>query len=98
MTQPAAFSARLLRVRMSKQVAYHINGAIMQVSPEEVLRLPVPDFYRIVNGLDGDEGKPGKIVRDGDGIHQAITYELGTPIPQGKKFAQGPWRWLRSRG
>jgi hypothetical protein len=37
MTQPSAFSARLLRVRMSKQVAYHINGAIVQVSPEEVL-------------------------------------------------------------
>jgi len=26
MTQPPAFSARLLRVRMSRQVAYHING------------------------------------------------------------------------
>lgn len=85
MTQPAAFSARLLRVRMSRQVAYHINGSIVPVTPEEVLRLPVPDFYKIVAGFDGDEGKPGKIVRDGDGIHQAITYELGTPIPSGNK-------------
>ena len=50
-----------------------------------MLRLPVPDFYKIVAALDGDEGKAGKIIRDGDGINQAITYELGTPIPQGKK-------------
>jgi hypothetical protein len=38
-----------------------------------VLRLPLPD-----------EGKAGKIVRDGNRINKAITYELGTPIPQGK--------------
>ncbi len=33
MTQPAAFSARLLRVRMSRQVAYHVNGSIVQITP-----------------------------------------------------------------
>ena len=32
MTQPAAFSARLLRVRMSKQVNYHVNGAVIPLS------------------------------------------------------------------
>ena len=33
MTQPAAFSARLLRVRMSRQVSYHMNGAVVQITP-----------------------------------------------------------------
>ena len=64
-----------------------MNGAAVSLTPEEVLRLPVPDFYKIIAALDTDEGKPGKIVRDGDGIHKAVVYELGTPISQGKKFA-----------
>jgi hypothetical protein len=62
-------------------VNYHINGAIVPVTPEEVLRLPLPDFYRIVAALDNGEGKAGKIIRDGDGINTAIVYELGTPLP-----------------
>ena len=33
MTQPAAFSARLLRVGMSKQVNDHINSATVPLTP-----------------------------------------------------------------
>ena len=53
MTAPAAFSARLLRVRMSQQVNYHVNGAIVSITPEQALHLPLPDLYRIVAALDG---------------------------------------------
>jgi hypothetical protein len=84
MKQPKSFEGRLRRVRMSKQVAYHINGSTVPVSMEDVLRLPIAAARVISARLEGDEGKPGKIIRDGDGIDTAITYELGTPIPMGQ--------------
>lgn len=37
MTQPAAFSARLLRVRMSRQVNYHVNGTTVPVTTVAVV-------------------------------------------------------------
>jgi hypothetical protein len=36
--QPAAFAARLLRARMSKQVVYGMKGMAISLTPEEVLR------------------------------------------------------------
>jgi hypothetical protein len=74
--QPAdspSLSRRALRVRISRQVAYHINGSIVSLIPEEVLRLSVFDFYKIVVHLDSNDGLPGKIIRPGDGIGKAIT-------------------------
>lgn len=78
------FEAKLRRLRMVKQVSYYINGSVVPVSMEEVLKLPIPDARRIVAKLDDAEGKAGKIIRDGDGIDKAITYQLGTPIPVGQ--------------
>ena len=69
---------------MVKQVQYSINGMAFPVSTEDVLRLPVRDAHKILAKLDDDEGQAGKIIRDGDGINQALTYELGTPISTGK--------------
>ncbi|KRR21361.1 hypothetical protein CQ14_06845 [Bradyrhizobium lablabi] len=83
MKQPTSFDARMRRVRMIRQVAYHINGTVVPMSMEDVLKLPIPDTRKISAKLDDNEGKAGKIIRDGDGIDQAITYELGTPIPVG---------------
>jgi hypothetical protein len=37
MTQPTAFSARLLRVRMSRQVNYHVNGTTVPVTTVAVV-------------------------------------------------------------
>jgi hypothetical protein len=86
MKTPAAFDARLRRLRLQKQVTYHINGSTAPVSMEEVLKLPIPATRTILARLDSEESKPGKITRDGDGIEQAIVFELGTPIPvQGKE-------------
>ncbi|MGY2987715.1 hypothetical protein [Bradyrhizobium sp. USDA 4508] len=84
MRAPTSFDARIRRVRMIRQVAYHINGTVVPVAMEDVLKLPIPDTHKIAAKLDENEGKPGKIIRDGDGIDQAITYELGTPIPVGQ--------------
>lgn len=85
MRQPKDFDARLRRVRLAKQVSYYTNGSTVPVSMEEVLRLPIPDARKIIVGINGEnEGKAGKIIRDGNGIDQAITYELGTPIPTGQ--------------
>jgi hypothetical protein len=81
---PTMWEARLRRVRMVKQVSYYINGSVMPVGMEDVLQLSIPDARKIISELDAHDGKPGKIVRDGDGISQGITYELGTPIPTGQ--------------
>ncbi|MCA1530537.1 hypothetical protein [Bradyrhizobium yuanmingense] len=84
MKTPTSLDARVRRVRMVRQVSYHINGTVIPMSMEEVLKLPIPDAHKISARLDENEGIAGKIVRDGDGIDQAITYELGTPIPIGQ--------------
>ncbi|MEY9493753.1 hypothetical protein [Bradyrhizobium elkanii] len=84
MKDAKTFEAKLRRLRMVKQVSYYINGSVVPVSMEDVLKLPIPDARKIVAKLDDAEGKAGKIIRDGDGIDQAITYELGTPIPTGQ--------------
>ncbi|MEY9235404.1 hypothetical protein ABIF78_007727 [Bradyrhizobium japonicum] len=83
MKEPAAFDARLRRLRMVRQVQYFINGTVVPMSMMDVLQLPIPDTRKIYSRLDVHEGVAGKIIRDGDGIDKAITYELGTPIPTG---------------
>jgi len=80
MTQPADWQARVKRVRMVKQVTYFMGPAPITLSSQEVLQLPIRDTLKIQALLDVDEGKLGKIVREGDGIEKAIVYELGTPV------------------
>ena len=82
MTEPKAFETRLRRLRLSKQLNYHVNGSIVPVSPIEVLQIPLKDVHKLIDVVETQEGVKGKVTRDGDGIAQAITYELGTPIPQ----------------
>jgi len=84
MTQPKIFEARLRRLRMLRQVTYYTGNAVVQMSSENVLKLPIPAARAIASHLDDDEGVAGKIVRDGDGIDKAVVYELGTPIPLGQ--------------
>jgi hypothetical protein len=84
MKQPKSFEARIRRLRLQRQVTYYTNGSTAPVSMEEVLKLSIPDARVLVARLDDHEGKAGKIVRDGDGIDKAITYELGTPISTGQ--------------
>lgn len=83
MKTPTAWEARMRRLRLTRQVAYYSNGSACPVSMEDVLKLSIPDARKIIAQLDENEGKAGKIVRDGDGIDQAVVYELGTPIPTG---------------
>lgn len=79
-----AFDARMRRIRMIKQVSYFNGTSMIPFTVEDVLKIPIPAARVIVAKLDDDDAKPGKIVRDGDGIDQAITFELGTPIPLGQ--------------
>jgi len=53
------------------------------VTLNDILNLPIAAAHTIIGKLDSDEGKAGKIIRDGDGIDKAIVFELGTPIPTG---------------
>jgi hypothetical protein len=85
MKQPKAFSARIQRLRLSKQVTYYINGATTSLSMEELLRMPVSSIRKIIARLDDQEGKAGKIIKTGDGVDQSVVYELGTPIPIANK-------------
>jgi hypothetical protein len=84
MKEPEAWLARMRRVRMARQVQYYINGTVMPVGILDIPKLSISDARSIIAKLDANEAPAGKIVRDGDGIDKAITYELGTPIPVGK--------------
>jgi len=83
MKEAKTFEARLRRVRLTKQVTYYINGTVVPMAMNDVLQLPIPEARKLLAKIDDNEGPPGKIIRDGDGIEKAITYELGTPIQQG---------------
>ena len=83
MKEPVLWEARVRRLRLTRQVAYYKNGTIVPVGITDVLKLSIPDARTLIARLDDNEGPAGKIIRDGDGIDKAITYELGTPIPTG---------------
>lgn len=86
LTQPKTFEGKLRRLRMQRQVAYYAGSQQVQLSIEEILKLPIPDARAIglkLETIDADN-TAGKIVRDGNGIEQAIVYELGTPISVGQ--------------
>jgi hypothetical protein len=73
-----AFSSRLLRVRMSRQVNYHVNGATVSITPEEAVRLP--RLYRIAplktSALEGTNGR-NRPYRDMPCTDAQANFELG---------------------
>jgi hypothetical protein len=84
MTQLKTFEARLKRCRLMRQITFYTGNAITQVSLTELLRMPVPVARLLLGRLDdADNTTSGKIIRSGDGIATAITFELGAPIPVG---------------
>lgn len=84
MTQPRTFEARMKRLRLQRQVTFYAGNVVVPVSPEQLLKMPIPAVRVLNTKLDGQEGPPGRIVREGDGIDKAIVYELATPIPLGQ--------------
>jgi hypothetical protein len=84
MTSPSTFEAKLRRSRLTRQVTFYIGNAVAKVEPGELTRMPIPAARRLIDRLDAADGLPGKIVRKGDGISEAIVYELGTPISGGQ--------------
>jgi hypothetical protein len=84
MKAPKTLEGRLRRLRLHRQVAYYINGTVFPVGIDDLTGLPIPDARNLIAKLDENEGQPGKIIRDGDGIDKAITFALGTPISTGQ--------------
>jgi len=84
MNSPNTFEAKLRRNRLVKQVVFYIGNAVVQVLPGDLLRMPIPVARKLIDRLDEADGPAGKIVRKGDGISEAIVYELGTPISGGQ--------------
>lgn len=83
MSEPKIFEARLRRLRINRQVAFYSGNSVVAVTMDQMLSMPIPAVRMITSHLDDDEGSPGKIIRDGDGIDKAIVFELGTPLPIG---------------
>ena len=86
MTEPDDVDTRLRRIRMARQVSYHAGGVTVPVTLLDVLELPIADARKIIAALNMSflvGSPPGKIIRDGDGIDKAITFELGTPLQLG---------------
>ena len=83
MTSPKTFEARLKRLRLAKQVTYYAGAVAVPVTLEDVARMPIAAAHKLLDKLDGDISA-GKVIRKGDGIDSAITFQLGTPIPLGQ--------------
>jgi hypothetical protein len=84
MTSPTSFEAKLRRNRLARQVVFYMGSAVVPVTPDELLRMPIPVARVLIDKLDEADAPAGKIVRKGDGISEAIVYELGTPISGGQ--------------
>lgn len=84
MTQPKTFDARIKRTRMMRQVTLYAGNAVVPVTVEEMLRMPIPAARTLLAMLDSEESAAGRIVRTGDGVNQSIVFGLGTPIPVGQ--------------
>lgn len=84
MDSPNTFEAKLRRNRLMKQVTFYIGGSIKPVTPAELLQMPIAVARMLIDKLDEYDGPSGKIIRKGDGISEAIIYELGTPISGGQ--------------
>lgn len=82
--EPEAWLARMRRLRLSRQVSYYSNGTAVQVGFNDVPKMGIGDARSLIAKLDDNEGPPGKIVRDGDGVEKAVVYQLGTPIKMQK--------------
>lgn len=86
MAKPESFEARMKRVRFMRQVKYFSGDTALEFGVEEIMKFPIAPARKIVTMFDNvDEGKAGKVIRDGDGVSTPILYELGTPI----QVAQG---------
>lgn len=86
--EPKTWEGRIRRARMTRQVSYYTNGAMVPVTTSEMLKLPPSSARAIIDHLDEGDGTVGKIVRSGDGVGSSIVYQLGKPIPvqgQGKE-------------
>lgn len=84
MRTPTTFEAKLRRQRLMRQVTFYVGSAAAPVTPEELLRMPIPVARTLIDKLDAADGPTGKITRTGDGISESIVYELGTPISGGQ--------------
>jgi hypothetical protein len=84
MASTKTFEARLKRARMARQVAFYVGNTVTPVSSDELLLMPIPAAIKLLAKLEVDPTPAGKIIRTGDGIEKAITFELGTPIPVGQ--------------
>jgi hypothetical protein len=84
MDTPTSFEAKLRRNRLLKQVVFYVGNAVVPVPSNDLLRMPIPVARKLIDKLDAGDGPAGKIIRKGDGISEAIVYELGTPIPGGQ--------------
>lgn len=84
MTAPNSFEAKLRRNRLMRQVTFYMGNIVVPVTPEQLLKMPIPVARTLIDKLDDNEGPAGKIIRKGDGMSEAIVYELGTPISGGQ--------------
>lgn len=81
----------LQRLRMQTQVTFHtVNDQTFKLSDEDLATLPAAVARKIVPLLALDEGGPGELLSDGDGLSAPVHVKLGTPIKAGgdKEFAE----------
>lgn len=85
MKSPTTFEGKIKRNRLLKQTTFYIGNAATPVGSDDIVRMPIPAARAIFKKMDELENTlpRGKIIREGDGVDKALTFELGTPIPVG---------------
>lgn len=79
-----SIEAAIRRVRMLKQVDYLLGGTKVVLDYADILNMPATAGRTISKLLDDVTAPQGKIIRNGDGVTEAIAFELATPIPVAK--------------
>jgi hypothetical protein len=66
--------------RILTQAEFYAGEDIIPVDRPQLGQLPATVAKAIIADLDYDQGKPGKVVAEGDGVSTPIMYRLGTPL------------------
>lgn len=77
---PSDAGVALLRARVLHQVRLLEEGKTVTPSPAEAALIPARLAVRMVAAMNDAMGKPGRIVKQGDIVTEALVYALGTPV------------------
>lgn len=72
--------AAIQRERIRHQVHFLSAGERVKPEDSDILQIPLEVIRPILDAVDEGQGRIGKLLNEGDGVTEAVLYQLGTPI------------------